>query len=145
MGESPKLAPSAGVAVRDGDGRIMLVRRADDGTWCLPGGRMEPGETWSECAQRECREETGWDVTLTRLLGIYSDPDSQVHRYPDGNLVAFTGVVFEATLDRKIGEPDAETTEIAWFTLDALPSQIFRADKPVIRDALSPGERPFVR
>ena len=76
--EIPELVPSAGVAVRDDDGRILLVQRADDGTWCLPGGHVEPGESWEQAARRECLEETGWIVHITRLLGIYSEPGEQV-------------------------------------------------------------------
>lgn len=64
--------------------RVLLVRRADDGTWGLPGGGVEPGETWQLAAERECREETGWAVAVTGLYGVYSDPSTQMHCYRDG-------------------------------------------------------------
>jgi ADP-ribose pyrophosphatase YjhB (NUDIX family) len=145
MEESPKLVPSAGVVVRDDEGRILLVRRADDGTWCFPGGHVDPGESWEHAARRECREETGWSVHVTGLLGVYSDPSEQTHRYPDGNLVAFVGVIFEAKLDEQLGAPDHEITSVEWFTSDELPTNLFPADVPVIHDALSDAPRPFVR
>jgi 8-oxo-dGTP diphosphatase len=143
--EQPRLVASAGVAVRDAEGRILLVRRADDGTWCIPGGHVEPGESWADAARRECREETGWDVTLTGLLGVYSDPADQTHRYPDGTLVSFLAVVFEATLSVQATTPDHEVTAVEWFARDALPTEIFAVDVPAIRDALSDAPRPFVR
>lgn len=47
----------AGVVARNS--AVPLVRRTDDGTWGLPGGGVEPGESWQEAARRECLEETG--------------------------------------------------------------------------------------
>ena len=79
--------PTASVVIRDPDGRLLLVKRADDGTWCLPGGRLEPGESWTECAVRECREETGLTVAVLGLFGVYSEPRDQVHTYPDGDRI----------------------------------------------------------
>ena len=49
----------AGCVVRDEAGRVLLVKRSDNGAWALPAGSMELGETMRECAIREVREETG--------------------------------------------------------------------------------------
>lgn len=67
---TPKL--SADAAVFDAEGRILLQRRADDGTWCLPGGYLDPNESPSEAAVREAREETGLVVEPTELVEIYT-------------------------------------------------------------------------
>ena len=86
-----------GVLAEDAAGDVLLLRRAGEGTWGLPGGGVRPGETWAQAALRECLEETGWEVQLQGLLGIYSDPATQTYRYPDGRTVQFFGVVFLAT------------------------------------------------
>jgi 8-oxo-dGTP diphosphatase len=70
--------PVAGVvaAARTADGRWLLVRRADTGTWALPGGTLEWGETASATLVRELLEEAGVErCTLGRLVGVYSRPD----------------------------------------------------------------------
>lgn len=67
---TPKV--SADAAVFDDRGRILLQRRADEGTWCLPGGYAAPDEAPRETAVRETREETGLLVDPVELLGVYT-------------------------------------------------------------------------
>ena len=88
------------------------MRRAEDASWGLPGGGVEPGESWSEAAVRECREETGWLIRVTGLFGAYSDPRSQVHVYPDGRAFHFFGVVFTAEVAQEVGSPDDEVMAV---------------------------------
>ena len=139
--------PTAGVVVRDGQGRLLRVKRADDGTWCLPGGRLEPGESWAACAARECREETGLAVDLRGLFGVYSEPRDQVHTYPDGDRIQVTAVVFAAeVLDGEALPVDArEITASGYFARDEIPEEIMRCDAPIVADAFSGDAAPFVR
>ena len=123
-----------GVVALDDAGRVLLVRRADDGTWGLPGGGVEPGEDWSGAARRECLEETGWQVAVTGVLGVYSDPATQVHRYADGRLVHLFGVVLLAAAEVRVGVPDEEVREVRFFASSAWPSPLFAPDEPVLRD-----------
>jgi 8-oxo-dGTP pyrophosphatase MutT (NUDIX family) len=140
------LAPTAGVVARDRRGRLLLVQRADDGSWCLPGGRVELGESWRACAEREFREETGLTVSIGALLGVYSDPTSQVHRYGDGAEVQFVGVVFEGRVDGPSARPpDEEITAVRYFAGADLPANLFGPDRPVLADALSGGTGPYIR
>ena len=122
-----------------------MVRRAGDGTWGLPGGGVETGETWAGAAMRECREETGWEVETCGLLGVYSEPGTQIYRYPDGRLVHFFRVVFLGKPLCLTGSRDGEASEVGWFPLDRLPEPIFSADLPVLQDAADRLGRPFIR
>lgn len=76
----PKVAAAA--VVRWDDGRVMLLRRAQrdqaHGLWILPGGHVDRGEVAEEAALREVAEETGLQVELERLLGVYTYPDNPV-------------------------------------------------------------------
>ncbi len=129
---------AAGVVLEDAHGRVLLMRRRGEDTWGIPGGGLEPGETWAQAALRECREETGWQASITGLLGIYSDPRTQIHRYPSGLLCHFVGVVFRAAPVRRSSSGDGEAAELRWVTGDDLPSPLFGPDRPVVADALDP-------
>ncbi|MFC4046880.1 NUDIX domain-containing protein [Dactylosporangium siamense] len=118
-----RIVPGAQVLITDQSGRVLLQRRADSGNWSAPGGVMDIGETLAETAVREVKEETGLDVEITGLLGLYTDP-RHVIAYADGEVrqefvVAFTG--------RPIGgqlEISDESTELRWVPItetDDLP------------------------
>src|SRR5512143_3545339 len=88
------LRPSLAAVVTDGDGRLLLQRRSDNGLWGLPGGSVEIGESVSDAILREVKEETGLTVAIERLVGVYSDPTFQIVRYPDGNVVHYISTLF---------------------------------------------------
>ena len=119
------MTPTAFAAVRDDQGRLLLVRRRDSGNWELPGGRVELGESATSAAEREVVEESGVAIKVTRLAGVYTDP-GHVMVYPaTGEARQQFAVCFHAfPLD---GHPDPdhhETCEAAWVEpahLDALP------------------------
>ncbi|WP_199516383.1 NUDIX domain-containing protein [Nucisporomicrobium flavum] len=79
------LVPGGSALVVDDQGRVLLQRRADSGNWALPGGTMDIGETLSECVVREVKEETGLEIEIAGLLGIYTDPQ-HVIAYADGEV-----------------------------------------------------------
>jgi 8-oxo-dGTP pyrophosphatase MutT (NUDIX family) len=106
-------------AIFDEQGRIFLTRRTDNGQWCLPGGRMESGESVTEACEREVWEETGLRVGVKRLVGVYSHPD-QLVIYPDGNKAHIVALHFEAEIIS--GQPTLsnETTDFGYFTLEEM-------------------------
>jgi 8-oxo-dGTP pyrophosphatase MutT (NUDIX family) len=67
-------SPLVGVegAVFDASGKILLVQRADNGLWCMPGGLADVGESPASVAERETWEETGLQVEVRRLVGVYN-------------------------------------------------------------------------
>lgn len=138
------LSCTAGVVARDELGQVLLIQRADDQTWGLPGGHVESGETWTLAALRECQEETGWLVRIIEIFGVYSDPKTQLHTYPNGHHAHFMSVVFSAETIEKVGEPSDESMAVAFFSVDDLPKSIFPADMPVLEALASRRTGPFI-
>ena len=101
--------------------KVLLTQRADNGRWCLPGGGLDPGESVEEACIREVWEETGLHVRVTRLIGVYSDPN-QLVIYNDGNKAFFVVMSFEAEIiGGELGLSD-ETTAFGYFSLSEMES-----------------------
>lgn len=133
-----------GVAAVNAAGELLLMRRSDEGTWSLPGGGVRPGETWEAAAKRECLEETGWTIRVTGVLGLYSDPETQMYTYPSGDRVQFIGAVFTAVAESAGGQRDAEASEVRFFPVGDLPEPLFEPDRPVLLDFASQRPKPII-
>ena len=146
IGKTATLMPGCAAVIFDANReKILLTRRADNGRWCLPGGRMEPGETAAEACQREAWEETGLRVKVVRLIGVYTDPNLVI-RYKDSNTFQVIAMCFEARIvSGELGLSN-ETTQAGWFT----PSEIAKMDlvdhhPQRIADAIANREAAFIR
>jgi 8-oxo-dGTP pyrophosphatase MutT (NUDIX family) len=107
------LVPAAGILAVDDSGAILLQRRRDTGQWALPMGKQEIGETISQTALRESLEETGVELEVVGLVGIYSDP-AHIVAYTDGEVRQ----EYEVTLlGRPIGGAptvNEEASDVRW-------------------------------
>lgn len=121
------LMPGAMVALRRADGAVLLTRRADDGSWCLPAGAAEPGGGFARTAIEELREETGVEVAPGDLIpfGCLSEAELHTIRYPNGDLTHCFALCFLAEEWRGDPQPDdEESTETRFGGLDDLPEPI---------------------
>ena len=139
------MAATNGV-ILDGQGRVLLQKRADNGFWGLPGGMIDIGETVEQGAIREVLEETGLHVTLKRLVGIYSDPKAHcVMIYPGDVIVPGVTIAFECHVRSGELMISEESTDISYFSGDALPEDTLISHHIRIQDALANQMAPFIR
>jgi 8-oxo-dGTP pyrophosphatase MutT (NUDIX family) len=131
--------------VFDDQGRLLLQRRADNGRWCLPGGAIEIGETAAEAVAREVVEETGYQVQVLRIVGVYSDPAQTTVRYPNGDVASYVAIAFECRLVGGAPALSDETAEVKWFAADALPEGFHLAHMDRVRDAMLRKDTAFAR
>jgi len=122
MNEGPRLTVDS--LTRDAEGRVLLVRRGRppfEGRWALPGGFVENGETTESACVRETREETGLEVEVEGLAGVYSRPE----RDPRGHTVS---VVYRCRAVE--GEPRGadDAAEARWFAPHELAKLAFAFD-----------------
>ena len=125
--------------------KVLLTQRADNGQWCLPGGGVDPGETVEEACIREIYEETGLKARVTRLIGIYSDPNKLVE-YPDGNKVQIVALSFVAEIiGGELGLSD-ETKDFGYFSFKEIEKlDMLLNHKERIQDAFKDQIEPFIK
>lgn len=109
-------APTVGVLVFNPEGHLLLVRSADDGAWGIPGGLVEPLERPEDAAVRETWEESGLQVELTGLLGVFGGPACET-RYPNGDHLSWVASVYLAQVKGGAPSPDGtETLEVRFVS-----------------------------
>ena len=109
--------------------KIVLTKREDFEVWCLPGGMVEPGESLFQAAIREAYEETGLEVELEKLVGVYSRTGSGV----DVHAATFVARPIGGTLKPQAGE----VLEVYYFAPNALPKDMLWWHRQQVDDAFN--------
>jgi 8-oxo-dGTP diphosphatase len=113
------------------DRSIVLVKRLYPpfkGQWALPGGFVEYGETVEAAAIREAKEETGIDVNLIKIVGVYSAPN----RDPRGHIVSICFIGREMSGELR---PDTDAKEAISFQASSLPKKLAFDHEQMLADA----------
>jgi ADP-ribose pyrophosphatase YjhB (NUDIX family) len=137
--------PSVSAVMFNRRGRLLLQQRSDGGQWGLPGGSVEIGESVRDAVVREVREETGLTVVVRRLVGVYSEPQRQVVRYPDGNVWHYVNICFECAVRGGELTTCDETLALEFFPIRRLPATLLPNHRIRIRDARAQRVAAFVR
>ena len=115
----------AGAVVRD-DGKVLAIRRRDNGHWEPPGGLLEPGETALEGLKREVLEETGYAVVPGPLTGVYQNMERDIF-----------ALVFRCSVAGGGARSGDETMDIEWLTPEVVAERMTEAYAIRVLDALA--------
>jgi len=138
------VVPSVVAVVEDNDGRILMIHKTDNDLWALPGGGHDIGESIRDTVVREVREETGYDVQVTNVIGTYTNPN-HVMAYDDGEVRQQFSIAFSAKLVGGASRTSEESEEVAWVTsadLDTL--QIHPSMRMRIQHHLDRRPSPYI-
>jgi len=139
------IVPSANVIVVNDPGEILMIRRTDNGNWAVPGGGMDPGESITDAAVRETREETGITCTITGLVGIYTNPRHVILYTSNGEARQEFSIVFTARPAGGKLQPSSETSEPQWVHPDAIQDlQIHPSMRQRIQHYLDKRPEPYL-
>lgn len=121
--DAPKpnaLVVAASAVVVNDRGEILLHRRSDNAQWSVPGGAMELGETIAQTVVREVKEETGLEVEIQRLVGVYSDP-AYVVAYSGGEVRQQFSICFACRIAGGELATSDESLEVGFFAPHSIP------------------------
>ena len=117
---------SVAAVVVDEQNRALVIQRRDNGAWQLPGGVLELNETIEDGVRREVREETGAEIRIDRLTGIYKNMTAGV-----------VALVFRAFLTGGVHTPTDEAAAVEWWTTEQVTTAQTEAFAVRILDALA--------
>lgn len=138
IGHDPLWLPGVSIVVVDGDGRLLLGRRSDNGMWAVVSGIPEPGEQPAVAAVRECLEETG---VSPEVLAVVDVGAGEPLTFPNGDVCTFMDISFVGRVGtaeaQRARVADDESTEVGWFTPERLPSPMAPSSVRRIEAALA--------
>ncbi|MFE5484519.1 NUDIX hydrolase [Streptomyces sp. NPDC056527] len=138
------IVPSVTAVALNEAGAVLLIHKTDNDLWALPGGGVDVGESVAAAAVRETKEETGFDVEVTGLVGLYTNP-AHVIAYDDGEVRQQFSICFTVKITGGELRTSSESKEVAFVIperLDELnihPSMRLRIDR-----ALSDETEPYI-
>ena len=146
--------PAVNVAVFNPEGKVLLTRRSPrvraPGTWVLPGGHVEFGETWESAAYREIEEECGIRLNSIKLMGVYSDPllTTSETVLKEGYRGQFVVALYWSDDFSGNVSPNDEVDLWGWYGPLELPNALLKSHPVRVSDAFDFNQNPskvFVR
>jgi ADP-ribose pyrophosphatase YjhB (NUDIX family) len=137
------IVPSVNVVVTNDNGEILLIKRSDNDNWALPGGAIDIGESMTQAAVRETKEETGIDCEITGLVGIYTDPKHVIHYTSNDEVRQEFSIVLTARATGGHATPSDESLDVRWVDRENVGG--YRTDRSMglrIGDYLAGHARP---
>ena len=134
VGHEKVILVFAGGCLFNDEGKVLLQKRGDSGKWGFPGGAIELGETAEETAVRELKEETGLDVEVESLIGIYTDSDI---KYPSGDEAHSICIVYKLkAIGGELKCDNLETIGLKYFAIDELPEMFCKQHEDLKNDLI---------
>ncbi|MDN7246439.1 NUDIX hydrolase [Planococcus shenhongbingii] len=137
IGHRPVIFTGAVTVIADDKGRLLLQeRKFPKGTWGLPGGLMELGESTEQAARREVLEETGLTVSGLHLINVYSGPDHFVVAENGDEFYLVTIAYYSEGYEGELVIEESESVSFEFFFPDQLPEKMIGSHRVIVKEFL---------
>jgi 8-oxo-dGTP pyrophosphatase MutT (NUDIX family) len=138
VGTRPLILVGSVVVIVNGAGRILLQqRRFPKGSWGLPGGLMELGESTEATARREVLEETSLKLGNLKLINVYSGVQNYIKAENGDEFYVVTTAYYSEDIEGEIKADKVETIQLDFFYPEELPAEIVKSHKLILEEYLS--------
>jgi 8-oxo-dGTP pyrophosphatase MutT (NUDIX family) len=139
------MVPSVNVVIENEAGEVLVIQRSDNGNWAVPGGAIDLGESMTQAAIRETREETGIECEITGLIGIYTDPKHIILYTSNGEARQEFSILLKGRALSGTPTPSDESTKVEWVATSRLDSlQMDRSMQMRIEHYLRRSDAPYL-
>ena len=138
VGHRPLIFVGSVTVIVDEKGRILIQQRKfPEGSWGLPGGLMELGESTEDVAKREVYEETGLKVEDLQLINVYSGPEHFIKAKNGDEFYVVTVAYFTNSVSGELKVDPTESISFQYFDPEELPSTIVGSHRRIINEFLN--------
>ncbi|ONI79105.1 NUDIX hydrolase [Kribbella sp. ALI-6-A] len=143
--QANSMVPSVNVVIENEAGEVLVIQRSDNGNWAVPGGAIDLGESMTQAAIRETREETGIECEITGLIGIYTDPKHIILYTSNGEARQEFSILLKGRALSGTPTPSDESTKVEWVATSQLDSlQMDRSMQMRIEQYLRRSDTPYL-
>ena len=143
-GDMTLIVPAARAIIRDKEDKILLICRRDNGVWDLPAGRIELGESITDCLKREVREETGLEVIKAEPITLQTEPRFSFTNVFGKTYQMFTLVFLVTEWKGELVRETNETSDARFYATDELP-EMSPPHAECVQDLLNYSGKLFVK
>jgi ADP-ribose pyrophosphatase YjhB (NUDIX family) len=134
IGNTKIVLPGVRALMFNDQGELLLEKQAHFGSWALPHGCVDVGESAFMALKREVQEETGLVIRQAQAFGLYTDPKYSV-TYPNGDQVQTFSVAFLVKeWEGQLQVDGDEVTDLGFFPLENLPSPFYSIHLETVHD-----------
>jgi ADP-ribose pyrophosphatase YjhB (NUDIX family) len=138
------MVPSVNVVIENDAGEILMIERSDNGNWAVPGGAIDLGESMSQAAVRETKEETGIECEIVDVIGIYTDPKHIIFYTSNGEARQEFSILLRGRATGGQPTTSSESTQVHWVPQAEIGGlQMDRSMQRRIAHYLKPDKTPY--